>query len=347
MPPLSGLRVAIAGCGVFGLSIAAVCARVGAKVTLFEPRRLGDSASGVAAGMLAPAFEAVLEQSPAADHARLQQGYAAWPAFLARLGLGRPHDLAAGALYVGPEDDVAFVHRALAALGVAAERLNGADARKRQPWLGGRFDQALYVGGEGRLDPVSMLRDLEQSAVRAGAELRREALTLEIADRFEAVVLAAGFESRAWCGRASELAKLQPIKGHVLHFAGGLISGSVVRSRAGYAAPQSSGAVFGATMEVGRSDLGLDPHAVRHLRRDALTLFPQLAQVAFTPLTGVRASTPDGRPMVGRTESGLYVAPGARRDGWLLAPVAAEAMVEVLQGGAPDPAFDPARFTNA
>ena len=334
MAALSGLRIAIAGAGVFGLSIAALCSRAGARITLFEPRVLGDNASGVAAGMLSPGFEALLEQPVGDHHALFRRGYAAWGDFAAQVGVDALPDAAAGALYVGADDEIVRLDAGLAAMDVRTERLSLVQARRRQPGLGDLQPHALYVGQDGRLDPAATLRALQERVLAEGGELRRSALTPAAASPFEAVVLAAGFESREWSGLVPELAWLRPIKGHVLHYAGGVVSGPVVRSRTGYAAPQKAGTVFGATMEVG-------------LQADAAVLFPALEHTPFTPRTGVRAATSDGRPMAGRTPSGLYVATGARRNGWLLAPLIAQAMVQALQGSAPDPAFDPARFAPA
>ncbi len=347
MRALSGLRIAIAGGGVFGLGIAASCARSGAEVTLFDPARLGHNASGVAAGMLAPALEAVLQQGSRSDHQLLQRGYAAWPGFVAKLGLAAPSELKAGAIYVGTEDEVAGVHAALAALGAGAKKLSFGEACTLQPGLADLDLHAIHISEDGRLDPQAMLRGLERVLVDSGGQVRPEALTASVAGEFEAVVVAAGYESRTWVEQAPELACLAPIKGHVLHYAGGVTSGPVVRSRAGYAAPQTSGAVFGATMEYGRSNLELDASLVADLEHEAAVLFPVLARTPFTALTGVRASSPDGRPLVGRSADGVYVATGARRNGWLLAPLVANAMVQALQGAAADPAFDPARFAPA
>ncbi len=332
---------------MFGLSIAALCVRSGAKVTLFDPRRLGQNASGVAAGMLAPGLEAVLEQATSCDHQLLRQGYDAWPSFAADAGVSVSAELRAGAIYVGTEAETAGLCAALVTLGAPVRKLSLDEARVLQPGLAASDLQALYVEEDGRLDPQVMLRELEQVVRDSGGDIRREAFTMSAARDFEAVVAASGYESRAWIAHAPELACLQPIKGHVLHYTGGVTSGPVVRSRAGYAAPRNAGTVFGATMEVGCSSLELNPHLIDGLRRAAVDLFPVLNETPFTALTGVRAAAPDGRPMVGRTAGGVYVATGARRNGWLLAPVVARAMVRALQGAAPEPAFDPARFTAA
>jgi glycine oxidase len=160
---------------------------------------------------------------------------------------------------------------------------------------------------------------------------------------FDATVLAAGYETRRWIDVAPALAALQPIKGHVLHFQGGPTGGATVRGPAGYAAPQRTGVVFGATMEPGRADLALDTTAVADLHAAAIEMLPVLAAVPFAARTGVRAATPDGRPLVGPVADRLWLATGARRNGWLLAPLIAQAVVEGLQGRAVRGEFRAAR----
>ena len=230
MGALSGLRIAIAGGGVFGLSIAALCAWSGAKITLFDPRKLGRNASGVAAGMLAPALEAVLEQAPRGDHRLLQRGYEAWPAFSAKIGIGAPPQLRAGAIYVGTDAEVAEVLAGLTALDVDATRLSPKGAKRLQPDLAVCGLHALHVSEDGRLDPQAVLGHLRTVLLDSGGEVRPEPLDRSAAG-YDAVVLAGGYESRAWVAEAPELACLRPIKGHVLHYAGGVTSGPVVRSR--------------------------------------------------------------------------------------------------------------------
>ena len=317
---LSGLRLAVAGGGVLGLSIAALAARSGARVTVFEPRPLGDNASGVAAGMLSPAFEAALDGGAASDHAMLQAGYDAWPHFAEALGLPPLADHAAGALYLADPAGLDALAARLEALGAAPERLTAAAARALQPALPPGGQAALYVRRDGRLDPLALLAVLVQRLREAGGALVAAPCPPPPVQGFDATVLAAGHETRRWRALAPELAALQPIKGHVLHFQGGATRGPTVRSLLGYAAPQRGGLVFGATMEPGCTDLALDPDTVARLHAAALSLMPGLADTPFTARTGVRAATADGAPLVGRSQSGLYLAVGARRNGWLLAP---------------------------
>ena len=61
IPQFDSVRVLVAGAGALGSTLALVLQREGARVTLVDPAGVGDNASGVAAGMLAPAFEATLD----------------------------------------------------------------------------------------------------------------------------------------------------------------------------------------------------------------------------------------------------------------------------------------------
>jgi glycine oxidase len=101
-------------------------------------------------------------------------------------------------------------------------------------------------------------------------------------------------------------------------------------------------------MEEGRADRVVDAEAVERLRTRAVRLFPALAEAQVRAGAGVRAATADGLPLVGPTEEkDVLAARGARRNGWLLAPLVAQVLVERLSGGprsAAAAAFDPARF---
>ncbi|MDB5495525.1 MAG: D-amino acid oxidase family protein, partial [Phenylobacterium sp.] len=63
---------------------------------------------------------------------------------------------------------------------------------------------------------------------------------------------------------------------------------------------------------------------------------------------GVRAATPDGLPMAGFSEAPrVILATGARRNGWLLAPLIAQVVAACVTGAEAGPyahRFDPGRF---
>ena len=121
----------------------------------------------------------------------------------------------------------------------------------------------------------------------------------------------------------------------LLRAAGGLEGGPVLRGAGVYLCPGPRPAI-GATMEPGRDDLTPDSAATEPLRRAALALRPGLAAAAMSVEVGVRAATPDGLPLVGPSRvPGLFLAVGARRNGWLLAPLVAELVAAYLTGKDP------------
>ena len=86
---------------------------------------------------------------------------------------------------------------------------------------------------------------------------------------------------------------------------------------------------------------------VQTLLAAGLTLFPGLSGQPVEASTGVRAATLDGLPLVGWSrEQGVMLAVGARRNGWLLAPLVARMVVAYVLGqdaGAYAEAFEPRR----
>ncbi|HYE45155.1 MAG TPA: FAD-dependent oxidoreductase, partial [Caulobacter sp.] len=70
---------------------------------------------------------------------------------------------------------------------------------------------------------------------------------------------------------------------------------------------------------------------------------------AGSPRTGIRGATPDGLPLVGPSvRPGVWLAMGARRNGWLLAPLVAAMTRAYLAGEDPGPwapHLDARRFT--
>lgn len=346
MKTLKGTRVAIVGGGAFGLATALAAARRGAAVWVYDPAPTGRNASAIAAGMLGAAFEALECGCDARLFAILRAGLEAWGAF-DPTAIDR-----SGAIYASFDGaDLAKVEADLDSLDIAYERLSGAAARTLQPALSPRVAAALHVPVEGRVDPAGQLPAMARALAALGGRVVAEAAPAGSAftswrREFDAVVIAAGHGSIAWGEQATALAQLQPIKGHILHFEGGPRGGPVARNGEDYVAPQPGGAVFGATMQPGEADVRLQPERVAALRARAVEMVPELEGVAFTAHAGVRAATADGLPLAGKLEDGLFAATGARRNGWLLAPLVGETVALALAGEAARhaAAFDPLRF---
>jgi glycine oxidase len=352
-------KIYIAGGGVAGLCIALSLARRGAMVRLYDPGGF-QSASAVAAGMVAPALEAAFDPLAAGRFELLRRAADRWPTLLKGAELDPGLLVQAGALVAGAsgeEDALSALGARLEALGAPSLNLTGEEARRRQPGLSGEAPAALFVAEEWRLAPGAVLAALREAAAARGVELVRERLSIEAADAWrggssgQSLVIAAGAEGRLLGALAPELSHLQPIRGQILAFdrAAGLGDGPTLRNLAGgYVVPQTTGALAGGTMEAGRTDLMPDAATSTRLRRQAASLAPGLAAAPATARVGIRGSTPDGLPLVGRSRTqGVLLAAGMRRNGWLLAPLVAD-IVAALLVGEPPPAeaalFDPGRF---
>jgi glycine oxidase len=216
-----------------------------------------------------------------------------------------------------------------------------------QPGLSWRVAEGLFTPEDWRIDPIDLLAALEAALHRNGGRRVEVEAALDAAGRFvvdgaviaaDAIVVAAGPGALAWRSEIPELAALHPIKGQILTFDAPPCSGPVVRGPQGYVTPQPRGARVGATMETGRTDLATDAATVERLRASAVDLFPALATAPLRASAGVRVATADGLPLVGASQvPGVYLAVGARRNGWLLAPLMAQEIVDALSGrGSPD-----------
>ncbi len=347
------LSVLVAGGGALGATIAYELSRRGARVTVADPMASGANASGVAGGMLAPAFESLLDPL-APEFSLLRTARDLWPDLAGRIGLPLARQ---GALVLATPDDIGAMGRRLAALGAGFQVIDGGEVTRRVPWLSsGRH--ALWTREDWLLSPAGALTALRAGAEAGGARWRRASVV-----RFEAgranlsdgewvacdrLVIATG-ASRSLADLAPELSVLGPIKGQILRWPTVALEGPVVRMNEAYVCPSPCGVSVGSTMEPGREDLAIDPSVVARLRDAASAIVPALMQGPVEARAGVRAATPDGLPLVGpAARPGVWLAVGARRNGWLLAPLIARITADGLAGTAlegPARLFDPVRFS--
>jgi glycine oxidase len=236
------------------------------------------------------------------------------------------------------------------ALGAALAPVTQAQAQRLAPGLAapGPF---LFTPEDGRLEPADMLAALHRALAGQGGERLSQA-ALGLADGQVSLAGSTPLQADALVMATGAGPGLTPIKGQILRFRGfGPITGPVVRGQGVYAAPSPHGLIVGATMEEGLSDRTIDPDAVAQLRAGAARLFPQVAQAPALAAAAVRAATSDGLPLVGPSgPPGLILAQGARRNGWLLAPLIAEVVCDRLAQRAPSVAaraFDPRRFASS
>ena len=351
---MRGAGIVVAGAGALGSAIALRLAEDGARVLVIDPAPAGANASGLAAGMLAPAFEALFDAACAPPFELMREARDRWPALAENIGL--PLDRS-GAVAISAPDAASGWEETLAGLGAAARRLSpealcGLTPAPRQDAVG------LFSPEEWRLSPAFALRALHRAARGAGVgffegevrDFARGPLGISVAGKATAdwLIVATG-ASRLLRNVAPELAALTPIKGHILRAVSDLPAGPTLRSPEVYVCPTGAELILGATMEIGVAGRTVDHGVAAGLEAAGARLCPSLERLVWRPAAGVRAATPDGAPFVGASATpGVVLAVGARRNGWLLAPLVAEIVADVVAGRPKTAAarsFDPARAT--
>ncbi len=336
------VKITVAGAGALGLTTALALADAGAEVTVFDPADRLDNASGVAAGMLAPAFESVLDPAGAPQLELMLAARDLWPALEARIGIVVDR---AGAVAVGETDFLARVDGGLRSLGLHPTDLPRRALEGLAPGLAPGWGRGVLVREDWRIEAGVALAALRAACEAAGVAFRQEA-----AHGFEGgtwLVVATG-AARDLAVVAPELLALSPIKGQILRSRACAYEGIVVRGEGAYVTAAPDAMTIGATMQFGLADREVEPAQVSHLLAAGARLFPQIAGADFTAAAGVRAATADGLPMVGRgRHHGVLLAVGARRNGWLLAPLVARIIVACVTEREVAPyaqRLDPARF---
>lgn len=353
--------IAIIGAGIIGLSCALEFARRGHRVTLYEKTWPPRGASWAAAGMIAPAFEAV---GVAGGHRHLFELCDAsaqlWPDWAAQLeqesGLAAGYDPAPSLAIALNEPDAArltAVHSALADHKLAPEFCTQT-LHEFEPTVTGKAVSGLVLPSDGQADNRLTLQALVACAEQHDLiEVKLEAPHLDYVrgavhhHGHEATLLTAGWQSGEVMlrdqGRAvpvqsfdPSLAALEPIGGQMLAVAP-IQNGPKRTIRSGhiYIVPKADRIVIGATSEPGKVLTTPQPEQIAELRARAIELCPILADApVLESWAGVRPGFKDHAPVLGQTRAaGLYVATGHYRNGILLAPLTAKIMADLILDG--------------
>jgi len=371
--------VVVAGGGVIGTAIAWRAAAAGLDVVLVDPAD-GHAASLVAAGMLAPASEALFGEG-----ALLRLNLLAlrrFGSFAAELEEATGHQVGLrreGTLAVAydPGDYAALVRLTAfrRSAGLDAEELDSRACRKLEPFLAPDVPGGVLFADDWSVDNRRYAAALREAAGSAKVRSVRgrvlevrvrggQARGVRLADGGDIdaarVVVAAG----CWSGTVGGLpdalrAVIRPVKGQLLrlrHPAGvppviGHTIRAIVRGTDVYLVPRADGElIVGATSEERGPDLTVTAGAVHDLLHDAMSVLPVTSELILAETcAGLRPGTPDNGPVVGRCgPDGLLLVTGHYRNGILMSPVTADAAVALLAGQAPAPEwepFTPARFT--
>ena len=332
-----------------------------------EPR----GASWAAAGMLAPVTEAHYgEEALLRLNLTSAEMYSQFAAEVQEDSGIDPGYRACGTIVAARDtDDIAALEDLFAfqqRLGLRVEWLRTQRCRELEPHLSPRVRGGILVEGDHQVDNRALLASLQEAARARGVRvLKGTAAGLEVdGDRVcgvaledgtkvevDAVVLAAGVWSSAIAGVPREaVPNLRPVKGQLLHLRGPRFLTRNVRGLDVYIVPRADGrVVVGATMEERGYDLRPTAEGAYELLRDAYELVPGLLELEIVEHeVGLRPATPDNAPLIGPTAlQGLLLATGHFRNGVLLAPVTATAIVAMLMRSEPSvdlTPFSPLRF---
>jgi len=363
----------VVGAGVVGLACAWRAAAAGLRVCVLERDRAGAGASDVAAGMLAPVGEVSWGEERLLT-ANLASA-AAWPAFAAELAEASGRGVGyhpRGALHVALDRDEAEElrrrHELQVSMGLDAEWLLPTECRRLEPGLATSAAGGIHAPTEAEADPRVIVAALAEAFGHDGGELitgDEPAEPLLAGDRIEGVRTRLGRELRAervvlaagaWSGEAEWLPAetrppVRPVKGQILVLRGDEpVCERIVESRWVYLVPRDDGRlVVGATVEERGFDTAVTAGGVHELLREAYRLLPEVAELEIAEMTaGLRPGSPDNAPLIGPGRlDGLVLATGHYRNGILLAPLTADAVLAHLAGGdVPESAagLTPARF---
>jgi glycine oxidase len=371
--------VVIAGGGVIGTAIAWRAAMAGLDVTLVDPER-GDAASLVAAGMLAPVSEALFGEGALLRVNLLAVArFGSFAAELEeatgrQVGLRREGTLAVA---YDPGDYAALVRLTAfrRSAGLDAAELDSRACRKLESFLTPDVHGGVLFAGDWSVDNRRYAAALRAAAEAAGVRVVRDRVTevliagdhvrgVRLADGgdlgSDRVVAAAGCWTSAITGVPAPVrAAVRPVKGQLLRLRHPdgfppVITHTIratVRGADVYLVPRADGeVVVGATQEERGPDRMVTAGAVHDLLRDAMSVLPVISELELAETcAGLRPGTPDNGPVVGPVAGGadgsgpdgLLLATGHYRNGILMSPVTADAIVARLAGQPAAPEWEP------
>lgn len=358
---LSTQSVAVIGAGIIGLSCALELANRGLRVTIYETNWPPRGASWAAAGMLAPAFEAVSMAGGSRDLYDLCAASAGlWPDWAKQIE--KTSGLASG-YHPGPslavaldEAEVRRLNAVETALADAVEPVEALTTRIAaiEPALSEKVLSGLVLPSDGQVDNRLTLdaliacvsRDPMICITANAAPLRLTARGLDHAGH-DATILAAGWQTggvrysangqdRDICDLDPALKLIEPVAGQMLSV-DPIEGGPRMTIRAGhlYIVPKADRIVIGATSEPGRVIDTPEAEQIAALRARAIEICPVLENAPIQEAwAGIRPGLASHNPLIGETAMpGLFVASGHYRNGILLAPITAQIIADLIQTG--------------
>jgi glycine oxidase len=346
--------VVVVGAGIIGCAVGRELARRGARVRIFETRRIGAGATHASAGVLAPYIEAH-------DRGRLFdltiQSLGMYDHFVAEVSSETGITLEyrrCGTLEVALDPQSAIrlrdsgaVHRDENIL----KWLDAKDVRALEPAVSESTEGALWASVHGYVAVPELTEALAWAALRHGAQIETtdRVTAVRVAGRGLVVVTADGttwpadhvvIAAGSWSGQIetepAARPSVKPIKGQLLRLRWeGEPLRHIIWGPDCYVVPWQNGIVLvGATVE----DVGFDERAtiagVRRLLDAVGTLLPAASEATFIEArAGLRPASDDGLPIIRRAADAvpqLIYATGHYRNGVLLAPLTAQLVADFI-----------------
>jgi glycine/D-amino acid oxidase-like deaminating enzyme len=365
--------LAIVGGGIVGCALAHAAAVAGLRVALFEAAGLADGATGAGMGHLVVLDEDPAECALARASMRCMEN---WPASL-RQGHAQIQPAPTGTLWLAEsasQHATALAKRdRLRAFDWDAEWLDAPSLRAAEPALAHDLVGALWVPRDDVIYGPGVALGLAREAQALGAcihtgtrvrSVQARGLMLDSGTNHAAgaVVVAAGVLTPLLL-QDPEL-PIRPRKGllaitdrypgwlrHAVVELGYVDSalGDAPESVAFNLQPRETGQLLiGSSREYGETDSTVGARVFSRMVSRAHRFVPRLGELQLLRAwAGFRPATPDGRPLIGRLPSGVWVAAGHEGLGLTTAAGTAAMFCDLLLGRAPlvDPApFDPMRF---
>jgi glycine oxidase len=350
----------IVGGGVIGLSIAEQLTRRGQACLLLDQGPFAQEASWAGAGYLDLRDAA---RTGGAFFDLCRRSYELYPTWTERLfkdtGLD-PEWMDSGSLDLAfDEEEEAGIRTTEAGLrsrGLHGRWLSPSEAREMEPGLSPRLRSAFRFKGTAQVRPPRLNRALLTYLQKAGAELReleqvedfvldgRKIVGVKTSKGFhegDQVVLASGAWSAPLAQKLGLSLPVKPIRGQVV----------MVRARPGtlghilfkgqgktytYLVPRRDGHIYvGSTLEDAGFDKGTTPEGLGKLKTGLTTMLPGLSQQWIEDTwSGLRPSSPDGLPFLGRIPGmeGAWIATGHFTHGLLLSAATGDLMARALTG---------------
>lgn len=371
-------HVVVIGAGIVGAATAYYLRMAGVNVTLLEAESPSAGATGASDGAVSVASKRPGLMMRLAGEARALYGDLATQGVLAGAFHIRPTYL-----FSRSTAESALIERQgedLRSQGETVRSLSRAELLRKIPGLGDTVLAAIEVPQDGHAIGYEVVDRLLASArvtprrhtrVRSLRVVNGRVTGVETQDQTlaaDAVVVAAGLGSGDLLGLGQFLI---PRKGQLIvtdramspgtALPGPLMAASYLAAKlapAPVASPislvidplRTGQFLIGSSREEGRSDRQTDARIVASILRDALEVYPALAQQRMIrSFAGIRTATRDGLPIVGRHPllDGLVVATGFEGDGICLGPLMGAVAARLARGAEPGldiAALSPARF---